>query len=81
MDKFRLPRKTKKQYRKDNKFFSINYDQCNYNWFYDKQKVCILAMRVILMYPKIATKEQMLNWYLENYPNDKRAHQICRELK
>lgn len=81
MSKFRLPRKVKKQYRKDNPLWRIHYDQCNYNWFVDKQRVVITAMRVIINYPAVATKGEMLAWYLEHYPEDKRAHQICKELK
>ncbi len=81
MSKFKLPRKVKKQYKKDNRFFRVQYDQVHYNWFKDSQRVRITAMRVILKYPEVATKEEMLAWYKEHYPEDKRAHQICEQLK
>ena len=75
---FKLPRKKKKQYKKDNPiFYNIQRDKANWEWFYFKRRVEVRNMEVIIDYPNILTNEQLLNWYITNYPNDKIDHMYC----
>jgi hypothetical protein len=76
--KFKLPRKKKKQYKKDNSvFFDIQRDKNNWEWFYFRKRVEVRNMEVILLYPEKATDEQLLDWYKTHYPNDKLSHMYC----
>lgn len=78
---FKLPRKKKKQYKKDNPFYNIQRDKENWEWFYFKRRVEVRGMAVIIDYPNVLSDEQLLNWYRTYYPNDKIAQHFCRQNK
>jgi len=84
---FKLPRKKKKKYKKDDPFFNAHWTNAdnatkrsNYEWFYNRRKVEIRSMLVILDYPRVVSKEELSAWYLEKYPNDTQAQHITRQL-
>jgi hypothetical protein len=89
----KLPRKSKKKFKKDCPYSQI--DKYSWEWFYFKRRVEVRCMEVTLLYPKydieqnkyefdpknakIATNEQLLAFYKEHYPNDKIAHCFCMQ--
>lgn len=78
MSKFKLPRKRKKQYKKDNyPFFSTWFYKESWEWFYFKRRVEVRCLEVIMKYPDKVGNEELLEWYKEYYPNDKLSHSYC----
>lgn len=59
---FRLPRKIKKKYRKDNIVFACEFNQECYNWFYHKDNVILESLRYIIKYPDIVTKLEVIKY-------------------
>jgi len=81
-NKFKLSRKRKKQYQKDCKKYNYPYflTKSYWEWFYFKRRVEVRGMSVIILYPKIATENELLNWYKKYYPKDKLAQHYCKQL-
>lgn len=75
--KFKLPRKRKKQYKKNHS--KIYYSKEYYEWFYFRRRVEVRGMEVILNYPKTSTNKELLEWYQTHHPNDKLAHHYCKQ--
>jgi hypothetical protein len=63
MAKFKLPRKKKKQFKKDcYPFFDMYYNSkdrvANWEWFYFKRRVCIRGLGAIV--------GDLKSWYIQN---------------
>lgn len=79
VSKFRLPRKKKKQFKKDDFLFKLHYNKECWEWFYFKRRIEVRCMEVILKYPAKANDDELLEYYKKHYPNDKLAHHYCRQ--
>lgn len=82
---FNLPRKKKKRYKKDNPFYRIHWHSEHrkeeYEWFYFPEWVRVTAMRSIIVYPRLATKEELSAWYAKHYPEDNVVQHYINQLK
>lgn len=53
MANFKLPRKAKKKYKKDNPiFYNCSREKERWEWFYFRRRVEVRCMEVILTYPE-----------------------------
>lgn len=80
---FKLPRKKKKEYLKkySRRYRLLFYNKAEWEWYYFRRRVEVRCMKVIINYPELASKEELLKWYKEHYPNDKLAHHYVKQLK
>lgn len=78
---YKLPRKTKKKFKKWlYSKSSENYNIWAYKLFkygsYHKIVNDYISIKVLLKYPEIATKEEIINFYENNYSDDNNEKRI-----
>lgn len=81
---FKLPRKIKKQYKKDMQskygcIFKSKMNELEFNWFYHRYKFEVNCVRVCEKYPNILSIPDLLEFYKSNA--DKKILNYIKNLK